>query len=131
MMRRRSGGLFDDAHAAFATFGERLAMRYIVVKDGGVEPVGRIVRKSDRRLFVLDAEEGGDRTEQFLAVDGIVVRDIGQNGRLEIEAGAIVTFSAKHDLGSSLARGGDLFQETFERALGRKDRKSTRMNSSH
>src|SRR3546814_4841420 len=42
------------------------------------------------------------------------------NGRLEIEAGAIVTFSAKHDLGSSLARGGDLFQETFERALGRK-----------
>src|SRR3546814_9776627 len=98
----------------------------IVGKEGGAEPVGRIVRKSDRRLFVLDDEEGGDRTEQFLAVDGIVVRDIGQNGRLEIEAGAIVTFSAKHDLGSSLARGGDLFQETFER-----DRKSTRLNYSH
>src|SRR3546814_741603 len=119
-MRRRPGGLIDEDHAAFDPFGERLAMRDIVGKDGGAEPVWRIVRKSDRRLFVLDDEEGGDRTEQFLAVDGIVVRDIGQNGRLEIEAGAIVTFSAKHDLGSSLARGGDLFQETFECALGRK-----------
>src|SRR3546814_4955844 len=99
-MRRRPGGLIDEDHAAFDPFGERLAMRDIVGKDGGAEPVGRIVRKSDRRLFVLDDEEGGDRTEQFLAVDGIVVRDIGQNGRLEIEAGAIVTFSAKHDLRS-------------------------------
>src|SRR3546814_12026610 len=95
-------------------------MRDIVGKDGGAEPVGRIVRKSDRRLFVLDDEEGGDRTEQFLAVDGIVVRDIGQKGRLEIEAGAIVTFSAKHGLGTSPARGGELFQGTVRGALGRK-----------
>src|SRR3546814_1405055 len=49
-MRRRPGGLIDEDHAAFDPFGERLAMRDIVGKDGGAEPVGRIVRKSDRRL---------------------------------------------------------------------------------
>src|SRR3546814_6087283 len=57
-MRRRPGGLIDEDHAAFDPFGERLAMRDIVGQDGGAEPVGRIVRKSDRRLFVLDDEEG-------------------------------------------------------------------------
>src|SRR3546814_11984706 len=57
-MRRRPGGLIDEDHAAFDPFGERLAMRDIVGKDGGAEPVGRTVRKSDRRLFVLDDEEG-------------------------------------------------------------------------
>src|SRR3546814_5156034 len=44
-MRRRPGGLIDEDHAAFDPFGERLAMRDIVGKDGGAEPVGRIVRK--------------------------------------------------------------------------------------
>src|SRR3546814_14379108 len=48
-MRRRPGGLIDEDHAAFDPFGERLAMRDIVGKDGGAEHVGRYVRKSDRR----------------------------------------------------------------------------------
>src|SRR3546814_16335612 len=84
-MRRRPGGLIDEDHAAFDPFGERLAMRDIDGQDGGAAPVGRIVRTIDRRLIVLDDDEGGDKTAQYTAVDGIVVRNIDQNSRMQIK----------------------------------------------
>src|SRR3546814_10979852 len=86
-MRRRPGGLIDEDHAAFDPFSERLALRDLVGKDGGAEPVGRIVRNNDPRLFLLDDEQGSDRNEQFLERDASVLRYNGLHGLLCTEDG--------------------------------------------
>src|SRR6478672_9438964 len=70
--------------------------------DGRLEPEMRIVRDGERLVVGLDADQRDDRAERLLLVDQRVDADVGDDGRLVVEAGRAIAGAraAEHDVGT-------------------------------
>ena len=56
------------------------------LKTAAERPVFRVVRHANRFVDTVDRDDRNDRTERFLRIDAHLRRDIGYDGRLEVEA---------------------------------------------
>lgn len=54
--------------------------------DAGRQAERRVVGDAECSLVILDANDGGDRSEDFLAADAHLVGGFGKQRRLQIEA---------------------------------------------
>jgi|GEM_PF-5762847 len=72
-----------------------------------------------RFIVILDADDGCDRSEDFLAGDTHIVRRLGEQRRLQIEAGRVTRdqFTAEGELRALLLADGDVVGVLIELAL--------------
>src|SRR6266404_6533355 len=102
----------DVYHAALDAARDLLAALEIRGEDGASEAERRRVRDLDRFLLGFNDIERKDGTEELLRVDRVVLGDVSQNRRLEIEAGPINAAATGDNLRAGCLGTLDLLQET-------------------
>ena len=103
-----------------------MTARLVLGEDRSAESKIGVAGESDRRVFILDAEEERDRTEELLAERGIIWLDVREDRGLHERARAVDSFTAERQLGAARDRRVYLFEKLEQGGLARKRSKRRR-----
>src|ERR1700733_2186474 len=81
--------LVDEDHAGLEVANKTFLFGGEVGPDAGTEAETAVVGDADRFIDVFHAEEGGDRSEELLAVGGRILWDVGDHRGLKKVSGLL------------------------------------------
>ena len=107
----RPADVVDEHHSGIDAARHPLAAREIPGEDGAPQAEVGVVGERDGGVFILDAEEHGNRAKKFVSKGRIIRLDVRQYRRLHESPGPVNPLAAQQHLRTVSDRNIDLFQK--------------------